>query len=90
MSQASSAETQISSVPFHIIAHSSPLNSSVKNLITRGNVKEFFTDELSGDECAIVWNGTEEICVTADEAWDIEAKAQAKQDAYELRCEIGY
>ena len=51
-------------------------------------VLRFFTDELSGDECAIVWNGTEEICVTADEAWDIEAKAQAKQDAYELRCEI--
>ena len=52
-------------------------------------VLRFFTDELSGDECAIVWNGTEEICVTADEAWDIEAKAQAKQDAYELQCEIG-
>ena len=47
-------------------------------------------DELSGDECAIVWNGTEEICVTADEAWDIEAIAQAQQDAYELRCEMGY
>lgn len=52
-------------------------------------VIRFFTDELSGDECAIVWNGTEEICVTADEAWDIEAKAQVKQDAYELQCEIG-
>ena len=52
-------------------------------------VIRFFTDELSGDECAIVWNGTEEICVTADEAYDIEAKAQAEQDAYELRCEIG-
>lgn len=53
-------------------------------------VLRFFIDELSGDECAIVWNGTEEICVTADEAWDIEAKAQAEQDAYELMCEIGY
>ena len=52
-------------------------------------VIRFFTDELSGDECAIIWNGTEEICVTADEAYDIEAKAQAKQDAYELKCEIG-
>ena len=52
-------------------------------------VLRFFTDELSGDECAIVYNGSEEICVTADEAYDIEAKAQAKQDAYELRCEIG-
>jgi len=52
-------------------------------------VLRFFNDELSGDECAIVWNGTEEICVTADEAWDIEAEAQAKQDAYRLMCEIG-
>ncbi|MCP4481476.1 MAG: hypothetical protein GY817_01430 [bacterium] len=53
-------------------------------------VLRFFTDELSGDECAIAWNGTEEICITADEAWDIEAQAQAKQDAYELRCERGW
>lgn len=53
-------------------------------------VLRFFTDELSGDECAIVWNGTEEICVTADEAWDIEAQAQARQDAYELRGERGW
>ena len=53
-------------------------------------VLRFFTDELSGDECAIVWNGTEEICVTADKAWDIEAKSQAKQDEYELMCERGW
>ena len=53
-------------------------------------VLRFFIFLLSGDECAIVWNGTEEICVTADEAWDIEAIAQAQQDAYELRCEMGY
>ena len=52
-------------------------------------VLRFFIDELSGDECAVIWNGTEEICVTADEAWDIEAEAQARQDAYELKCEIG-
>ena len=53
-------------------------------------VLRFFTDELSGDKCAIVWNGTEEICVTADEAWDIEAKAQAEQSEYELMCERGW
>ncbi len=53
-------------------------------------VLRFFTDELSGDECAVIWNGTEEICVTADTAWDIEAKAQAEQDEYELRCERGW
>ena len=60
-----------------------------KSSFSSPQVIRFFTDELSGDECAIVWNGTEEICVSADEAWDIEAKAQAKQDAYELQCEIG-
>ena len=59
------------------------------SVFSNPQVIRFFTDALSGDECAIVWNGTEEICVTADEAWDIEAKAQAKQDAYELQCEIG-
>jgi|TARA_B100000902_G_C26810199_1_gene668813 hypothetical protein len=51
-------------------------------------VLRFFTDELTGDECAIAWNGTEEICITEDEAYDIMAIEQAKQDAYELRCEI--
>ena len=60
-----------------------------KSSFSSPQVIRFFTDELSGDEFAIVWNGTEEICVSADEAWDIEAKAQAKQDAYELQCEIG-
>ena len=53
-------------------------------------VLRFFTDELSGDECAIVWNGTEEICVTADEAWDIECKYIQRQTAYELQCERGW
>ena len=53
-------------------------------------VLRFFTDELTGDECAIVWNGTKEICVTADTAWDIEAKAQAEQSEYELMCERGW
>ena len=52
-------------------------------------VLRFFQDSLNGDDCAIIWNGTEEVCVSADEAWDIEAKAQAKQDEYDLRCEIG-
>ncbi len=51
-------------------------------------VLRFFTDKLTGDECAIAWNGTEEICITEDEAYDIMAIEQAKQDAYELRCKI--
>ena len=53
-------------------------------------VLRFFTCGLTGDECAIILRGGEEICVTADEAWDIEAQAQARQDAYELRCERGW
>ena len=61
-----------------------------KSYFSSPQVLRFFTDALSGDECAVIWNGTEEICVTADEAWDIEAKAQAEQDEYELRCERGW
>tara|TARA_R100000988_G_C3954104_1_gene142666 strand:+ start:564 stop:740 length:177 start_codon:yes stop_codon:yes gene_type:complete len=53
-------------------------------------VLRFFTDELTGDECAIAWNGKEEICITQAEAYDILAKDQAKHDAYELRCERGW
>ena len=36
------------------------------------SVLRFFTDELSGSECAIILRNGEEICVTADEAWDID------------------
>ena len=60
-----------------------------KSSFSSPQVLRFFTDELSGDECAVIWNGTEEICVTADEAYEIEAKSQARHDAYELQCEIG-
>ena len=65
-------------------------NEVVKNSFTFPRVIRFFTDELSGDECAIVWNGTEEMCVTADEAWDIEAQSQARHDAYVQNCERGW
>jgi len=53
-------------------------------------VLRFFTCGLSGDECAIILRNGEEICVTADEAWDIEARSQARHDAYQLRCELGW
>ena len=53
-------------------------------------VLRFFKDELTGDECAIAWNGTEEICITEAQAYDILAEEQAQQDAYELRCERGF
>ena len=46
-------------------------------------VLRFFKDELTGDECAIAWNGTEEICITADEAYNILAEEQAAKNAYE-------
>jgi hypothetical protein len=49
----------------------------------------FFTDHLTGQECATVKRNGEEICITADEAYDILAKQQAEHDDYELMCEIG-
>ena len=53
-------------------------------------VLRFFTCGLTGDECAIILRGGEEICVTADEAWDIEAQVQARHDAYVQRGERGW
>lgn len=53
-------------------------------------VLRFFTCGLTGDECAIILRGGEEICVTADEAWDIEAQRQAAHDAYIQRGERGW
>ena len=51
-------------------------------------ILRFFTDELTGDECAIAWNGTEEICITADQAYDIMGIEQAELDAYGRMFEI--
>ena len=53
-------------------------------------VLRFFKDELTGDECAIAWNGTEKIYITKAHAYDILAEEQAKQDDYELSCERGW
>jgi len=52
-------------------------------------VIRFFTDELSGEECAIVWNGKEEICVSEDEAYDILAEEQRDHDRIQLMMERG-
>ena len=49
----------------------------------------FFTDYLTGQECATVKRDGQEICITADEAYDIMAVQQAEHDDYTLRCEIG-
>jgi len=53
-------------------------------------VIRFFKCGLTGDECAIILRDGEEICVTADEAWDVEAQSQAHHDAYILSLERGY
>ena len=53
-------------------------------------VLRFFTCGLSGDECAIILRNGEEVCVTANEAWDIEALAQSRHDAYVQRSERGW
>lgn len=53
------------------------------------SVLRFFTCGLSGDELAVILRNGEEVCVTADEAWDIESQSQARHDEYQLMCEIG-
>ena len=52
-------------------------------------VLRFFTCGLSGDECAIAWNGREEICITANQAYDILAEEQMDHDRMQLMMEIG-
>ena len=54
------------------------------------SVVRFFTCGLTGDECAIILRNGEEVCVTANEAWDIEAMSQARHDAYVQRGERGW
>lgn len=53
-------------------------------------VLRFFTCDISGDECAIVARNGETVCVTAAEAYEIEAAAQARYDAFVQRCEMGW
>ena len=33
-------------------------------------VKRFFVDALTGEECAIIYNGTEDICVAKKDVYD--------------------
>ena len=42
-------------------------------------VTGFFTCDLTGDECATVKRNGEEICITADEAYDILADQSNRQ-----------
>jgi len=53
-------------------------------------VERFFTCGLTGDEFAIIIRNGSRICVTANEAWDIEAQSQARHDAYVQRSERGW
>jgi len=52
-------------------------------------VERFFTCGLTGDECAVILRNGEEICVTANEAWAIEAQSQARHDAFVQSIERG-
>ena len=54
-----------------------------------GGIIRFFTCGISGDECAVILFNGEEKCVSADEAWDLEAKSQARHDELMLRWEQG-
>ena len=42
-------------------------------------ITRFFTDALSWQECAIVVRNGEDICITADEAYDILADQSNRQ-----------
>lgn len=53
------------------------------------SVLRFFTCGLTGDECAVILRNGEEICVTANEAWAIEAQSQARHDAFVQSIERG-
>ena len=52
-------------------------------------VIRFFQDEVTGAKLAMAWDGKQEVVITQDQAWDIEAKSQAAHDAYMLRWERG-
>ena len=52
-------------------------------------VIRFFTDGLTGEKCGVVWDGENEVCVSEEDAWHIEAMAQAEHDDYMLRLEQG-
>ena len=53
-------------------------------------VERFFTCSLTGDELATIIRNGSRVCVTANEAWDIEAQSQARHDAYVQRSERGW
>mgnify|MGYP003154027872 CR=1 FL=1 len=47
-------------------------------------VLRFFKCDLTGDELAIAWNGTKEVCITEAQAYDILAQEQVQKDSYKL------
>ena len=47
-------------------------------------VLRFFKCDLTGDELAIAWNGTKEVCITEAQAYDILAQEYKRIQAYEL------
>jgi hypothetical protein len=40
------------------------------------SVQRFFTCDLTGDECAVVVRNGEEVCITAEEGYDILSKEE--------------
>lgn len=48
----------------------------------------FFECDLTGDKCAIIWDGKQEICVTEDEGWDVYAQSMAEYDRQHLISEM--
>ena len=44
----------------------------------------FFTCAMTGDKCAVIFDGKDEICVTEDEGYDVYAQSMARYDNQHL------
>ena len=44
----------------------------------------FFTCDMTGDKCAVIFDGRDEICVTEAEGWDVYALSMAGYDRQQL------
>ncbi len=48
----------------------------------------FFTCAMTGDKCAVIFDGKDEICVTESEGWDVYALSMAEYDRQHLVSEM--
>jgi len=48
----------------------------------------FFTCDMTGDKCAVIFDGKDEICVTEAEGYDVYALSMAEYDNQHLVSEM--